>query len=75
MSNPEQNESLYDTFTQYSQRCTICTDWLIGDEELVADPNHKWQVVHKSCLPIIKKRKIFREIIPNSDIPHKKTKK
>ena len=43
---------LWDSFTQYAQRCTICYGWLIGDTELISDTNHKYQVVHKSCVYI-----------------------
>ena len=45
-----ESEELFDTFVQYSQRCTICAGWLLGDEELKPDPNHKWQFVHKDCI-------------------------
>lgn len=55
MSNTPKSTSdadLWDSFTQYAQRCTICYGCLIGDTELIADPNHKYQVVHKSCVYI-----------------------
>lgn len=55
MSNTSKSTSdvdLWDSFTQYAQRCTICYDWLIGDTELISDPNHKYQIVHKSCVYI-----------------------
>ena len=55
MSNTPKSTSdadLWDSFTQYAQRCTICYGWLIGDTELIDDPNHKYQVVHKSCVYI-----------------------
>jgi hypothetical protein len=38
--------------TQLAQRCTICTGWLFGGDELEPDPNNIWQVVHKDCLPL-----------------------
>ena len=55
MSNTPKSTSdadLWDSFTQYAQRCTICYGWLMGDTELIADTNHKYQVVHKSCVYI-----------------------
>lgn len=55
MSNTPKSTSdadLWDSFTQYAQRCTICYGWLIGDTELISDPNHKYQIVHKSCVYI-----------------------
>ena len=55
MSNTPKSTSdadLWDSFTQYAQRCPICYDWLMGDTELIADPKHKYQVVHKSCVYI-----------------------
>ena len=55
MSNTPKSTSdadLWDSFTQYAQRCTICDGWLIGDTELITDPNHKYQLVHKSCVYI-----------------------
>jgi hypothetical protein len=46
------DEELWDTFTQYAQRCTICFGWLLCDDEIVTDPNHKYHVVHKMCVYI-----------------------
>jgi hypothetical protein len=41
---------LAETFTQFAQKCTICTQWLIGDDEIATDPSHPWQIVHKDCI-------------------------
>lgn len=44
------NADLAATFVQFAQKCTICTSWLMGDEELATDPSHPWQTVHKDCI-------------------------
>jgi hypothetical protein len=49
-AKPKTEAELCETFTQFAQKCTICTQWLIGDDEIVTDPSHPWQMVHKDCI-------------------------
>ena len=49
------NESKTYKLTQLAQRCTICTGWLFGGDELEPDPDNIWHVVHKDCLPLVPK--------------------
>jgi alpha-D-ribose 1-methylphosphonate 5-phosphate C-P lyase len=63
-NNSQQDDDLFESFSQYSQRCIICTDWLFKIDEIVTDPNHKWQMVHKDCVFIeesVKSKKRNRE--------------
>lgn len=50
MSQTENSDELFDSFNQWSQRCTICTGWLTYAEMVEIDPKHPWQMVHKDCL-------------------------
>jgi hypothetical protein len=62
----EDDDDLFESFLQYGQRCTVCTDWLYGYDEIITDPNHKWQMVHKDCVFIeepVKIKKRNREVI------------
>jgi hypothetical protein len=44
------NDDLYDTFTQFAQKCAICTCCIFSSDELTTDPSHPWQIVHKDCV-------------------------
>jgi hypothetical protein len=51
VNRTETDAELMQRYTQFAQRCTLCFGWLSCDtDELATDPNHKFQVVHKSCL-------------------------
>jgi hypothetical protein len=34
---------------QYSQKCCVCFDWLIGDCEVMKHPKKKYHIIHKDC--------------------------
>jgi hypothetical protein len=76
-TNSQQDDvDLFESFSQSGQRCTICTDWLFGYDEIITDPNHKWQMVHKDCVfieePVKIKKRNREDIISNKNNKSKK---
>ena len=75
-NNSQQDDDLFESFSQYSQRCTICTDWLFGCDEVVIDPHHKCQMVHKDCVfieePAKSKKRNREDSISNQNNKSKK---
>jgi hypothetical protein len=75
-SQQDDNDYLFESFAQFGQRCTICADWLFGCDEIVTDPNHKWQMVHKDCVfieePVNPKERNIEDSISNQNNKSKK---
>jgi hypothetical protein len=57
MSQESVDDDLFEKFTQFSQKCTICLNWLLVDEDTLPDPDNKWHVVHATCVHVCNKRK------------------
>jgi hypothetical protein len=76
-TNSQQDyDDLFESFSQFGQRCTICTDWLFDYAEIITDPNHKWQMVHKDCVfteePVKSKKRNKADSISNQNNKSKK---
>jgi hypothetical protein len=50
-------ETICEEFSQWSQRCTICSSMLWDDEEIASDPRNKLHIVHKDCISLLGPKK------------------
>ncbi len=50
-----------DEVTQLAQKCMRCRKYMLGDEEVIADPKFKNCQSHAICIEESKKRKLVRK--------------